>query len=486
MKSTQIRNNQPAVTTQKPFFNRGGENSFFSKSVGTESSFMCSSNIQASMTVGQPDDPFEKEAENVSRQVVDGLDQSANIQQRLSSFGLQNLTIQPFNIGSRISRKLQRTFLPSPVTVQKKCPECEEEDKKQKSENVQFAGEGSAVPSAIEDQIRMAQGGGQPMDDNTQTAMESSFGADFSGVRLHTDSKAVQMSQDLNAHAFTVGNNIFFNQGRYQPQTKQGAGLLAHELTHTVQQGASVQKKQINREVLLSSLSKHTMAHLSAMNGDESSSLSSKEITQSQQFPEEEMNKVQQLQMLQMKGIDKIQKKDNAMMLRRCSTKVNKKAKLKSGPTYTPNGTVTPTSVPGGGKTAHFDMTAEFEHDTANNIYSSCGEIRQYIMWSSDADRPNNGAFDATFKANEWHEDRDGVGKRYGHRSGPYSECVVLNHFEDASATKDCINGVKYIGWDDPKDGSGAKTGWWKFRLDAIDTCNSNKVLGNDFVTVDW
>jgi hypothetical protein len=70
--------------------------------------------------------------------------------------------------------------------------------------------------------------------------MESRIGADFGQVRIHNDSNAHQLSAKLNAQAFAVGNNVFFNQGKYNPESQSGKHLLAHELTHTVQQGASV------------------------------------------------------------------------------------------------------------------------------------------------------------------------------------------------------------------------------------------------------
>ena len=487
MKAKSSKPAQKDAVVTKPFFNKGGENSFFSKEHSSENSFFNTSTIQASMTVGQPDDPFEQEAEKVSRQVVDGFDQANSIQRKFSSIGLQQFSIQPFTIGNQISKKLQKIISRTPIIVQAKCDGCEEEEKMQKkSSSIQFAGDGATVSHNIESQIQGMKGGGHTMDNDTKTAMESSFGADFSGVKVHTNNQAVQMSKDLNAHAFTVGNDIFFNEGRYQPSTKQGAGLLAHELTHTVQQGASLQNKKINTSSLLNALSAHSAAHLSAISGGETPALSKKEMVQLEKMPEDEIVKMQQMQMLQMKGVDEVQKKDNSMKLRRCTSSGKKKAKLKSGPTYSPGGTIAAAPQADGSKNAHFDMSAEFDHDTANNIYSSCGEIRQYIMWSSDADRPRNGAFDAKFKANEWHEDRDSSGKRYGHRSGTFSECVNLNHYEDSSATQNCATGAIYKGWDDPKDGSGAKTGWWKFKLVAIDKCDSDKQLGTDFVTVDW
>lgn len=70
--------------------------------------------------------------------------------------------------------------------------------------------------------------------------MENSIGADFSGVRLHTDNAAIQMNKDLHAQAFTHGSDIYFNSGKYDVHSVAGKHLLAHELSHTVQQRASL------------------------------------------------------------------------------------------------------------------------------------------------------------------------------------------------------------------------------------------------------
>ena len=333
------KSSQPAQkdsVSAKPFFSKGGDNSFFSNESTSENSFFNASPIQASMTVGQPDDPFEQEAEKVSRQVVDGFDQANSIQRKFSNVGLQSLTIQPFTIGSRISKKLQKTISRTPLFVQAKCDGCDEEEKmQQKSGSIQFEGDGALVSSNIESQIQGMKGGGHSMDNDTTTAMESSFGADFSNVKVHTNSQAVQMSKDLNAHAFTVGNDIFFNEGRYQPQSKQGSGLLAHELTHTVQQGTSLQNKKINTSSLFNSLSAHSAAHLSAISGGETPALSKKEMAQLEKLPEEEMVKMQQMQMLQTKAVDEVQKKDSSLKLRRCTPSGRGSAPAVTPPTFT-------------------------------------------------------------------------------------------------------------------------------------------------------
>ena len=180
--------------------------------------------FQASLAVGAPDDPFEQEAEHVSRQVMHNYDQVNSVQRKFDVLGLQSFSIQPSLINTRISRRLQKSIY---RVIQSKCEQCEKEEKdtklQAKGDRVQFSGDESSVSAQMESRIQSQRGSGSGMDAVTQTAMESSFGADFSSVKIHTDSTAVQMSRDLNAHAFTIGNDVFFNEGRYQPQTKEGA-----------------------------------------------------------------------------------------------------------------------------------------------------------------------------------------------------------------------------------------------------------------------
>ncbi len=78
--------------------------------------------------------------------------------------------------------------------------------------------------------------------------MESGFGTDFSNVRLHTDSQAAQLSQNINAKAFTYGNDIYFNKGQYNPTADSGQHLIAHELTHVVQQNGKVGREENKKE----------------------------------------------------------------------------------------------------------------------------------------------------------------------------------------------------------------------------------------------
>lgn len=101
---------------------------------------------------------------------------------------------------------------------------------------------GVRVSTAMESQLSHMQGGGHSMPRGLQSMMESGFGRDFSQVRLHTDSQAAEMSSSINAKAFTLGNDIYFNKGQYNPNTTEGQKLMAHELTHVAQN-----KKRISR-----------------------------------------------------------------------------------------------------------------------------------------------------------------------------------------------------------------------------------------------
>jgi hypothetical protein len=90
----------------------------------------------------------------------------------------------------------------------------------------------------MEARIKAAKGKGEPLSEDVRGQMEPAFGADFTGVRVHTDGEAHGLSESLQARAFTTGQDIFFKSGEYDPGSPPGQELLAHELAHTVQQGA--------------------------------------------------------------------------------------------------------------------------------------------------------------------------------------------------------------------------------------------------------
>jgi hypothetical protein len=101
---------------------------------------------------------------------------------------------------------------------------------------------------AVEAQLRQQAGGGSPLPGDVRGFMETRFGADFGGVRVHADGAAASLNRKLAAQAFTHGSEIYMGEGKYSPHTTDGKRLLAHELTHTLQQGGA-QRKAIKRHV---------------------------------------------------------------------------------------------------------------------------------------------------------------------------------------------------------------------------------------------
>ncbi|MCF6155899.1 MAG: DUF4157 domain-containing protein [Candidatus Brocadia sp.] len=151
-----------------------------------------------------------------------------------------------------------QTISHTPLTISRKCScggscaRCKGEEEAErismsimKMESPALSHQPSAIsykPSAnsseqnVISEIMSNKGSGQNLDNNTSSFMEQKFGYDFSHVRLHTDSYAARKSNELNAEAFTIGRDVFFNAGRYNPSATEGKKLLAHELTHVVQQ----------------------------------------------------------------------------------------------------------------------------------------------------------------------------------------------------------------------------------------------------------
>jgi len=183
-----------ATQMNDSFFGSGGSAPFF----------------QAKLTVNQPGDQYEQEADAVADQVMRIKEDEKPIVQRI---------------------------LLTPVSgVQRKCAECEQEEQEQvqRKETANNDSGGKSAPSIVSDVI--SSGGGQPMDGGTKQFMESRFGQDFGQVRIHTDSRAAESAAAIQARAYTSGRDVVFGAGEYQPGSESGKRLLAHELVHVGQQ----------------------------------------------------------------------------------------------------------------------------------------------------------------------------------------------------------------------------------------------------------
>ena len=138
--------------------------------------------------------------------------------------------------------QMQADLLGKEEEGQAKCADCDkkaqrEEEIQQKSSQVNYK-EGFNASQSSSDLVAQERGKGEAMAPQLKSEMESGFGTDFSDVRIHRDQKSRDLNQDLKAKAFTTGSDIFFGDGNYDPATKAGKELIAHELTHTIQQGA--------------------------------------------------------------------------------------------------------------------------------------------------------------------------------------------------------------------------------------------------------
>jgi hypothetical protein len=107
-------------------------------------------------------------------------------------------------------------------------------------------GESNPVAPDVERSIHQERGGGQALDAGVRRQMESAMGADFGGVRVHTGEKANSLNHSLSARAFTTGHDIFFREGAYQPGSSVGRELIAHELTHVVQQNGDGVRREMD------------------------------------------------------------------------------------------------------------------------------------------------------------------------------------------------------------------------------------------------
>ncbi|MBD2450055.1 alpha/beta fold hydrolase [Nostoc sp. FACHB-152] len=250
--------------------------------------------IQAKLTIGAVGDKYEQEADRTAQQVVQRINAPSQSDrgQAIQSETIPEAELQKKPEISTIQRQEmpEETEEEQPAEVkqetdslqlQKKCGGCEKKEEENlaqmKPETGTFpqeempeaqeeaeeltmqplvqrqpVGGGKAVATTeLEDSIQEAQGKGEPLAENIRQPMEQAFGADFSGVRIHADAKADEMNRSLQARAFTVGQDIFFRHGAYDPNSKQGQELLAHELTHVIQQNGSETQQTTEPEVMI-------------------------------------------------------------------------------------------------------------------------------------------------------------------------------------------------------------------------------------------
>ncbi len=202
--------------------------------------FLSSGLIQTKFTVNRPGDRFEQEADRVADAVM-RMPESQIADRTAVAAPARPAPIQ------RVCKECEEES--ARPAIQRMCDACSQESKRPpKLQAKETPGGTPEVTPEIAARIQSLQGGGQALPTSVRRFFEPRFGQDFSPVRVHTD---VASTRGLQARAYTVGSNIVFGAGQYSPQTSEGKRLLAHELTHVVQQGgASPQPSNKGRDVI--------------------------------------------------------------------------------------------------------------------------------------------------------------------------------------------------------------------------------------------
>jgi hypothetical protein len=273
---------QPKAAASLAFLQRKSEGAFFGGPQQQQASSLPGSfaheptqqtffpAIQAKLSISQPGDAHEKEADTMAERVMT-MPEPASVPVRETEKEVQKkeeqdqhealpVTEAPGKLQCKSEREEEKKIQPKITDgIWRKEEQAAGEDKgpdipslpalltidrkahsRPFTTTIQRQGRAPPTPQpSFEGSLQSSKGSGSALPDSTRNFMETRFGADFSGVRIHTGSTAVQMSRDIHAQAFTHGNDVYFNNGKYAPHTPEGGMLLAHELTHTIQQGAS-------------------------------------------------------------------------------------------------------------------------------------------------------------------------------------------------------------------------------------------------------
>lgn len=210
-----------------------------------------SQGLQTKLSVGKPNDKYEQEADTVAEKVM-AMSMPGTLQAKFSGNGNRSISAEPviqmispfIRIQSQEDKEEEEPVQTKPE-LHKQVEEEEEPVILKPNLNSEKSDENISEIALIRNT-----GAGSPLQENTRSFMESRFGASFRNVRIHTDSDAVRMNRSLNAQAFTRGNDIYFNNANYSPDSYTGRKLLAHELTHVLQQNNAVSHKKEDPDIM--------------------------------------------------------------------------------------------------------------------------------------------------------------------------------------------------------------------------------------------
>lgn len=235
--------------------------------------------LQAKLNIGRPGDQYEQEADSVADRIVTGQpipeistlapgslqsqteeEDEELLQPRLQRQPLEEEEelLQPYLQRQPLEEEEEELIQPY---LQRQSLDEEEEEMQMKSMQGQGKNDrGTNVLSRVQEIVRLP---GRPLNPETKTLYGPRYGYDFSQVRVHVDDRSSKIAREINARAFTVGNDVVFGAGQYSPETTQGNRLLAHELTHVVQQNSlRSQGHSVSRNVLKHTIQKITLSNI--------------------------------------------------------------------------------------------------------------------------------------------------------------------------------------------------------------------------------
>ncbi len=194
--------------------------------------------VQAKLRLGQHGDEYEQEADRIAGAMMSG-PVAEGITGPNSVKPAGGLLLRRVFPEAQPKLRLRAAEAEEEKKGENEKDEEEEQDKGKRVQTKGLSGQPSKLPRKLIDRMKSLFGRGRPLPDAARTYFEPRFGHDFSQVRVHDGAEAGELARELHAQAFTHGNDIFFGAGQYQPDTSPGRWLLAHELTHVVQQQPS-------------------------------------------------------------------------------------------------------------------------------------------------------------------------------------------------------------------------------------------------------
>lgn len=527
--------------------------------------------VQPRLKIGQPGDKYEKEADATSDRVM-SMSQSDAIQmqplEEEEEMLQPQIQMQPLEEEEELLQpKIQMQEEDEEEMVQMKPMKPDQDslstanpfgsslNERETTSEVINKKPDNGLPKSkslqsFSSQLQNNRGNGTKLSNNVGQEMSSKFGYAFNNVQVHKDENAIQMAEQINAKAFTYGSDIYFGRNQFNPNSSKGKHLLAHELTHVVQQNKAGTKNRNESSPRKANESNKNNNGYSLINndapsiqadwaieppnsGDPTVVLTPQQIQDAIDYNNAKLGRADPSlihtirDVLGISGDPPVIDADFVNAVQRWQTAYNisqdgklgpdsagplfrelraeglsaesrtlagfiRKGRVATNPTYT--GSLVP--VPSGGtQSVTFNFTTEFDHDPDNGIFASCCEVRQQIQWdatlaASFAATGNpvpHGGFPAAHPAGRWTEDRNATNTlRYGHRGG-FGGAVAGNRYVNADGTTlNQANGTHYQGQDTPTMLT-ADTGQMRFRVYVVDICNGNtRISPFNTITINW